>query len=219
MSDWIDVTVPIRSGMVHWPGNPGVLREVTEERGEGGICRVSRLSLGVHTGTHFDAPIHFDVPGGGIEKLPHSALIGVARVVSVRGRTIDRVDVEELSPRAGDRLLFKTSNSARCWGTDEFVPDYVYVTEGGAQVLAERRVSLVGVDYLSIGGPSDGARAHRVLLRAGVCILEGLDLRDVAPGTYEMVALPLLIPGSDGAPARVMVRSLGSGEGRGLSGK
>ena len=208
MSEWIDVTVPIRPGMVHWPGNPGVERHVTEERGEEGIARVSRLTIGVHTGTHFDAPVHFDVPGGGVESLPPSALIGVARVVAVEGPAVDRVDVVKLDPKAGDRVLFKTSNSERCWETDDFVPDYVYVTEGAARHLAARELALIGIDYLSVGGPADGARAHRVLLGAGVCILEGLDLRRVGPGRYQMVALPILIPGSDGAPARVLLRPM-----------
>jgi arylformamidase len=208
MSEWMDVTVPIRPGMVHWPGNPGVEREVTVEHGEGGVCRVSRLTLGVHTGTHFDAPVHFDVPGGGIEALPVAAMIGAARVVAVQGRAVDRAVVEALNLQAGERVLFKTSNSARCWSTDDFVPDYVYVTEDAAHHLVQRRVSLVGVDYLSVGGPSDGARTHRVLLRGGVCILEGLDLRPVVPGTFELVALPILLQGSDGAPARVLLRPL-----------
>jgi arylformamidase len=167
---------------------------------------VSKLTLGVHTGTHFDAPVHFDVPGGGIEALPPSAMVGVARVVAEKGHVIDRADVEALNLEAGERVLFKTSNSVRCWDTDDFVSDYVYVTEGAAQHLASRRVSLVGVDYLSLGGPSDGVNAHRVLLEAGVCILEGLDLSHVAPGTYQLIALPILIPGSDGAPARVLLR-------------
>jgi arylformamidase len=206
MNDWIDVTVPIRQGMVHWPDNPGVRIEVAEEKHEGGVCRVSKLSLGVHTGTHVDAPNHFDVPGGGVEALPLAALVGVARVVAMQGQTIDRADVESLDLHAGDRVLFKTSNSARCWITDEFVPDYVYVTEEAARDLAERRVHLVGVDYLSLGGPVDGVRAHRLLLGAGVCVLEGLDLRGIGPGTFDLVALPLLIPGSDGAPARVLLR-------------
>jgi arylformamidase len=170
------------------------------------MCRVSRLSLGVHTGTHVDAPNHFDVPGGGVDALPLGALLGAARVVAVQGKTIDRADVESLDLQAGDRVLFKTSNSARCWTTDEFVADYVYVTEDAARHLASRRVGLVGVDYLSLGGPVDGVRAHRVLFEAGVCILEGLDLRGVAAGDFDLVALPLLIPGSDGAPARVLLR-------------
>jgi arylformamidase len=208
MSEWIDVTVPIRPGMVHWPDNPDVQREVMEEHGEGGVCRVSRLTLGVHTGTHFDAPIHFDVPGGGIDKLPLSAMVGVARVVAVKGKTIDHRHIEAIHPKPGERLLFKTSNSPRCWETDEFVPDFVYLTEGGAHVLADRRVALCGIDYLSIGGPTHGARTHRVLLNAGVCILEGLDLRRVDAGMFEMIALPMLIKDSDGASARVLLRPL-----------
>jgi arylformamidase len=191
--------------MVHWPGNPGVHREVTEEHGEGGVCRVSKLTLGVHTGTHLDAPNHFDV-GGGVEALPLSALVGPARVVAVEGRSIDRPDVAALRLSEGDRVLFKTGNSARCWNTDEFVADYVYVAEPAARHLVEQRVALVGVDYLSIGGPNDGVRTHRALLAAGVCILEGLDLRRVDPGLYDLIALPLLIPGADGAPARVLLR-------------
>jgi arylformamidase len=206
MADWIDVTVPIRQGMVHWPDNPGVRIECTEQMGEGGICRVSRLSLGVHTGTHFDAPTHFDVPGGGVEALPLTAFVGVARVLAVEGSAVDRADLEQHDVRPGERLLFKTSNSARCWSADEFVPDYVYVTKEAARHLATLRTRLVGIDYLSIGGPIDGAATHRLLLEGGVCILEGLDLRRVAPGEVDLIALPLLLVGSDGAPARVLLR-------------
>jgi arylformamidase len=191
--------------MVHWPGNPGVQIESTEEDLQGVHVRVSKLSLGVHSGTHADAPVHFDVPGGGIEALALHSLIGVARVLSFRGPRVDRADLEPLDIRAGERLLFKTSNSDRCWDTDEFVPDYVYVTSAAARFLADTRIRTVGVDYLSVGGPEDGAATHRLLLEAGVCILEGLDLRRVAPGTYDLVALPMLIPGSDGAPARVLL--------------
>jgi arylformamidase len=206
MSEWIDVTVPIRAGMVHWPDNPPVHLESAEEVHEGGICRVSNLSLGVHTGTHFDAPNHFDVPGGGIEALPLDALVGEARVLEIAGSCVDRPDLTDREITRGERLLFKTSNSRRCWATDHFVPDYVYVTQDAAIYLATRGVRTVGVDYLSLGGPADGAATHRRLLEAGVCILEGLDLRRVQEGLYDLIALPLLIPGSDGAPARVILR-------------
>ena len=152
--------------------------------------RVSELSLGVHTGTHFDAPNHFDVKGGGVEGLPLDSLVGVARVVAVQGAEVRRDDSEphQLLER-GERVLLKTSNSARCWNTDEFVPDYVYVTADAARHLVERRIRTVGVDYLSLGGPDDGIRAHQVLLEAGVCILEGLDLRRVDPGFVDPSSL------------------------------
>jgi arylformamidase len=204
MAEWIDVTVPIRRGMVHWPGNPGVSIE-TEEMHDP-VCRVSKLSLGVHTGTHFDAPNHFDVPGGGVEALPLNALVGVARVLALRGSTVDRAGLEANGVRPGERVLLKTSNSDRCWSTDTFVPDYVYMTEEAGRYLGALRVLTVGIDYLSVGGPTDGAATHRALLGAGVCILEGLDLRRVGPGTFDLIALPILIPGSDGAPARVLLR-------------
>ena len=206
MSEWIDVTVPIRQGMVHWPDNPPVRLETTEEMHEGGICRVSELSLGVHTGTHFDAPNHFDVEGGGVDALPLDGLVGPARVVAVGGAAVVASDLEPLELRSGERILFKTTNSARCWDTDEFVPDYVYVSKEAGRYLAARRVRTVGIDYLSLGGPSDGAATHRVLLEAGACILEGLDLLRVAPGAFDLIALPLLISGCDGAPARVLLR-------------
>jgi arylformamidase len=192
--------------MVHWPDNPAVHLESEEEVHEGGICRVSSLSLGVHTGTHFDAPNHFDVPGGGVDALPIEALVGEARVIEFGATTVDRPDLEPHAIARGERLLFKTTNSHRCWSTDAFVPDYVYVTLSAADYLATRGVRTVGIDYLSLGGPRDGAATHRRLLEAGVCILEGLDLRRVQEGPYDVIALPLLIPGSDGAPARVLLR-------------
>jgi arylformamidase len=206
MEEWIDVSVPIRSGMVHWPDNPEVHIEMSEEMHEGGICRVSKLSLGAHTGTHVDAPTHFDVPGGGVDRVPISSLVGVARVLEVHGTEVDRADLEPHDIRPGERVLLKTDNSVRCWSTDEFVPDYVYLTLEGARFLMERGARTIGIDYLSLGGPRDGAETHRLLLQAGVCILEGLDLRHVAPGTVDLIALPLLIPDGDGAPARVLIR-------------
>jgi arylformamidase len=205
MDEWIDVTVPIRRGMVHWPGNPDVRIETTEEPHEGGVCRVTKLSLGVHTGTHFDAPNHFGLPGG-VETLPAAAMIGVARVIRVPGAAVEPADLERHDVRAGERLLLKTRNSDRRWDTSDFMPDYVFVTEPAARYLVARQVRTVGVDYLSIGGPNDGAATHITLLEAGVCILEGLDLRRVEPGSFDLVALPLRIPNSDGAPARVLLR-------------
>src|SRR5262249_3430280 len=135
-NEWIDVTVPIRDGMVHWPGNPAVRVESKVEVHDGSVCRVSKLSLGVHTGTHFDAPNHFDVPGGGVEALPLARLIGEARVIALDVSRIEPADLLAHDLLPGQRVLFKTSNSDRCWSTDEFVQDYVYVTEAAGRHLA-----------------------------------------------------------------------------------
>jgi len=104
-------------------------------------------------------------------------------------------------------LLFRTANSARCWQTHHFVEDFVYIAEDAALLLAERGVQTVGVDYLSVGGYRvDGARIHRILLGAGIWIIEGLDLSSVVAGRYEMICLPLKLHEGDGAPARAILR-------------
>jgi arylformamidase len=206
--DWIDISVPVFSGMVHWPDNPPVQIERVLDMGRGDVATVSKLSMGVHTGTHMDAPVHF-LPGGqGIDAAPLDALIGLARVIEISDPV--SITAEELSAchiQPGERILFKTRNSARCWQADDFVTDFVYISQAAARYLAAQRAQVVGVDYLSVGGYfQDGPETHQVLLAAGIWIIEGLNLAAVQPGTYEMICLPLKIVGSDGAPARVVLR-------------
>jgi arylformamidase len=154
-----------------------------------------------------DAPVHFLVDGSGIDAIPLERLLGDVRVVPIRDpRSIGAAELRSLHPHEGERLLLKTENSARCWDTDAFVPDYVFLSLDGARLLAECRVRTVGIDYLSIAGMQEGVPTHLALLRAGICIIEGLDLSAVEPGDYEMVCLPLLLAGADGAPARVLLR-------------
>jgi arylformamidase len=206
---WIDISVPVRSGMVHWPGNPAVALERTEDVSKGDPATVSRLSLGVHTGTHVDAPVHFFADGTGIDKVPLDDLIGPARVVAIRDpHAIGAAELRALEPRAGERLLFKTRNSTRAWPDSDFAPDYVYLSLEGARFLIERRVRTIGIDYLSIAGMDEGVPTHRALLEAGLCIIEGLDLFAIEPGAYEMVCLPLRLAGADGAPARAVLRRM-----------
>jgi arylformamidase len=201
--------------MVHWPGNPPVELVRTEDVAKGDPATVSRLSLGVHTGTHVDAPVHFLVDGSGVDAIPLERLVGEVRVVPIRDPTsIGVAELRSLHPREEERLLFKTQNSARCWGTDAFLPDYVYLSLAGARLLTERRVRTVGIDYLSIAGMDEGVPTHLALLRAGICIIEGLDLSAVEPGDYEMVCLPLRLAGADGAPARVLLRHVQETRGR-----
>ena len=206
--DWMDISLPMHSGMVHWPDNPPVSIERALDMGQGDAANVSKLSMGVHTGTHMDAPIHFFPAGKGIDTMPLTAAIGRARVIEISDA--ESIKTEELSPhqiQAGERILFKTCNSASCWQTNDFVKDFVYISSDAAQYLAERKVQTVGVDYLSVGGFfKDGAETHHALLGAGIWIIEGLNLSNVRPGFVELICLPLKIEGSDGAPARAILR-------------
>jgi len=202
---WIDVSVPVRSGMVHWPDNPPIELVRIMDMAKGDPANVSRLSLGVHSGTHVDAPVHFLADGAGVDAFPLDHLLGEARVVEVDGPSIDAAQLRAVDPRPGERLLFKTPNSARCWKVDRFLHDFVYLSLEGAALLAERRVRTVGIDYLSIAGMEEGVPTHRVLLEQGICIIEGLDLSSVQPGSYELICLPLRLAGADGAPARVVL--------------
>jgi arylformamidase len=204
---WIEASVPIRDGMVHWPGDPEIEVVRVSDLARGDPATVSRLSAGVHSGTHVDAPVHFVAGAAGVDALPIDALIGEARVVAIRDpRAVDVPELREIDPRAGERLLFRTRNTPRCWQTDRFVEDFVYITLEGARFLVERGVRTVGIDYLSVASADEGVPTHRTLLEAGVCIVEGLDLTAVEPGTYEMLCLPLRLAGGDGAPARVLLR-------------
>lgn len=204
---WVDVSVPIRGGMAHWPDNPPIELQRTMDVAKGDPATVSHLSLGVHSGTHVDAPVHFVADAAGVEDIPWEGLIGEVRVVPIRDRR--SIGVEELrsvEPRQGERLLFKTENSARCWRVDTFLSDYVYLSLEGARFLAERRVRTVGIDYLSLAGMHEGVPTHLALIHAEICMIEGLDLSAVEPGAYEMLCLPLRLVDADGAPARVLLR-------------
>jgi len=207
---WIDVSVTVRHGMPHWPDNPPIVMQRTMEIVRGHACNLSHLAMGVHTGTHIDAPVHFIHQATGVDEMPVAATMGPARVIEItdpREVTVDELRGHSL--QAGERVLFRTSNSPRCWQADGFVEDFVYVSEQAAEHLAETRVRTVGVDYLSVGGyRADGAKIHRILLSAGIWIIEGLDLSAVRAGRYEMICLPVKLHGSDGAPARALLRPL-----------
>jgi arylformamidase len=205
---WIDISVPLRTGMVHWPGDPDVQFERLQDMERGDVCTVSRMALGAHTGTHMDAPLHYLRTGKSIDQMPLSATIGRARVIAIADPVaIAPEDLRPHSIRRGERILFKTRNSARCWQSKPFFEDYVFLSPAAARYLAARRVRTVGVDYLSVGtSGEDGVETHRALLEAGVWIIEGLDLSRVQPGKYDLVCLPLRIAGGDGAPARAVLR-------------
>jgi arylformamidase len=208
--DWIDISIPLKSGMVHWPGDPEVRVERVLAIDRGDPCNVSSIVMGSHTGTHMDPPFHYLRTGPTLDAMPLNATVGPARVIAIDDQ--EAVKPDELARhdiKAGERILLKTRNSAAAWQTDDFLEDFVYISLDGARYLAERRVRAVGVDYLSVGGyRADGEAIHHALLEAGIWIIEGLNLAEVEPGNYELLCLPIKIQHADGAPARAILRPL-----------
>ncbi len=206
---WIDVSAPISDGMIHWPDDPPVRIELSLSIEEGDEANVTRLACSAHTGTHIDAPRHFIDDGPGIDTMPLEATMGLARVIEMTDpERVTEVELSAHAPRSGERLLLKTRNSSQNWASEAFNEEFVHIEPAAAELLARSGVRAVGVDYLSVGGIADGRKTHEALLRAGVWIIEGLDLSSVEPGDYELVCLPLRLVGADGAPARALVRSV-----------
>ncbi len=208
MSNWIDISVPIREGMHEWPGDrPLRIRSVADvERGD--AYSLSRATMTWHVGTHMDAPGHFVRGGARIDAFPPDAGVGRARVIAIRHpRQVTARELARHGVRAGERLLFKTRNAARAWSSPRFNRDFVSLAPDGARFLADRRVRLVAIDYLSID-PLDAVSmpAHHVLLGAGIWVVEGVNLHNVAPGRYDLICLPLRIVGGDGSPCRVLLK-------------
>ncbi len=205
---WIDITVPIQSETPIFEGDPPFRIELAASMAAGATCNVSRLELGAHTGTHLDAPLHFIDGAPASESIPLEACIGPAWIVDATQlrANITAEDVAGLDIPAGEtRLLFKTPNS-ELWGKPGFQTGFIALDGGAAALLVERGVRLVANDYLSIAPFGDPVATHRTLLGAGVVILEGTDLRDVEPGPVDLLCLPIRLKGSDGVPARALVR-------------
>ncbi len=204
----LDVSVPLVPGRVPlYPGDTELEVDLVQARRDGEPANVSRLVCSLHAGTHVDGPSHFFAGEPGVESVDLDALIGPVQVVdarSVRG-VLDVKALEELAiPDGCTRVLFLTTNSA-LWDEPRFVEDFVALSAGAAQALVDQGIRLVGVDGLSVAPYRDPAPTHEVLLRAGIAIVETLDLRGVEPGPWELICLPLRIPGADGAPARVLL--------------
>ena len=204
----IDLTLGISPAIPVWPNNPGVELERMNKIEAGANSNVSRLALGVHTGTHVDAPVHFVQGATGVDTLDLATLIGPACVIylpKVNRVTAPDLIAAKIPPRT-KRLLIKTRNSdywAR--GETEFHTDYVGVGPDAAEWLVKKKIALVGVDYLSVAPWKESKPTHEILLKAGVVVVEGLNLSAVKPGLYTFTCLPLKLVGCDGAPARAIL--------------
>lgn len=209
-----DVSVPLSSATPTFPGDPGIEIKQWKDLANGDAANVSLIYFGLHSGTHVDAPAHFIEGGTRVENLPLQSLIGEAEVVEVDEhiQVIDEKFILSNCIRGSQRVLFKTRNSS-FWNSPEegFRLDYTYIDPSAAARLVASGIKLVGIDYLSVEGPgTEKYETHHILLSNSVVILEGLDLRGVPAGLYELICLPLKIAEGkgDGAPARTILRTL-----------
>jgi arylformamidase len=205
-----DISLTISPHLAVWPGDPNIVLERIAKIEEGANSNVSRMEMGVHTGTHVDAPYHFlGDHTMTVEQLPLRLLTGRAYVLCLPPE-VDEITAEvlqrsEIPPRTR-RLLFKTRNSSY-WKDEKaaFQTDFVGISADGAQYLVEHGIKLVGIDYLSIAPYKRSRPTHEILLKAGVVVVEGLNLSEVTQGRYTLYCLPLKLAGSDGAPARAIL--------------
>jgi arylformamidase len=204
---YYDISVPVSASLPVYDGDPPVELALRQAMARGDIADVRSLSMGVHCGTHLDAPAHF-LPGGTtIDRTDPMAGIGPAVVIdlsSLAGETIGRADLASRLPAGVERVLLRTRSSA-LWRQATFSQDFVALAPEAAALLVEHRLRLVGIDYLSIAPASDPGPVHRALLQAGVLILEGLDLSAVPAGSYTLVCLPLRLEGAEAAPTRAVL--------------
>ncbi len=207
MSRIYDISVPIRSGGLVYPGNPEIDIALQQAVAKGASANVSTIRFGSHTGTHADASRHFFDDGQPVDKIPLDRLIGPALLVgfSDEVRSVGAAELREHDLKDHKRILLRTRNSALL-SRKEFVNDYTYLAPDGAQYLVDKGVELVGIDYLSIEQFHSGHHlTHRTLLERSVVIVEGLDLSVPPSGEYQFICLPLRIVGCDGAPARAVL--------------
>lgn len=204
-----DITVPFRTDLPLWPGDPPPSMTLMKAQAAGARSNVTRLDTGVHFGTHLDAPVHFIEGGKGVDELALDDLVGPCVVGAVpETAEITPAHLDALGLPAGTRrLLLKTRNSA-LWNQPDhaFFEDFAALTPDAAQWVVDRGIRLIGIDYLSIQRFADAvSTTHLVLLGAEVVIVEGLDLRAVEPGDYELACLPMKLAGADGAPVRAIL--------------
>ena len=212
--NWTDVTYPIFEGMTGWPGQPVTSFDTLSCIHCGDTAKVTMLHFSAHSGSHMDAPNHFLAEGIDISRAPFEVGLGPVRIARIDGPaevTPDQLRAYEQRTRPlarGERLILRTPNSDRgLWLQDPFDRDYRGIGPEAAAYIAEKKLQLIGVDYLSVGPFYEGnPQTHRALMGAGVWIIEGVDLRRVEEGDYEMICLPLKIVGSDGSPIRILIR-------------
>jgi arylformamidase len=208
---WVDVTATLDPAKTPvYEGDAPMKFDFLKDMRKGDAFTLSVYSLGAHSGTHIDAPMHFIATGAPVDQIDLERLIGPARVIDIPD-SVQAIDATELNRhewKNAKRVLFRTRSTHRGWmDSVQFHRDFAYIAPDAAQLLADAGVTLIGVDYISaeqFGAPAP--RTHQILLGRGVPIVEGLDLRPVQPGDYDLIVLPMKVAGHEGAPARAVLR-------------
>ena len=204
-----DISLPISGKLPFWPGDPQVVLKMTSSIAGGDQCNITKIQMGVHTGTHIDAPYHFLRDGSTIDAIPVETFIGTCLVVEIDSEVlIEKKDLQKCNITGYSRILIKTRNS-EMWANSisSFEKNFVALAIDAAQYLTEINTILIGIDYLSIESfHSEDSSVHKLLLRNNIAILEGLNLSGVKAGIYGLICLPLKLQGCEGAPARVLLQ-------------
>jgi arylformamidase len=205
---WIDISATISDGMTRWPDDPPVRIFKTEQIGVGGaVANVTAIETTAHVGTHIDAPLHFIENGIDVASVQLEKLMGSAKIFHIQNSKEISVDeIQHLDIKPGDRILFRTSNSELEWEHQPFKKDYVYLSTDAAKLLVGKKINCVGIDYLSLGSEENDPEVHRLMLDNNIIIIEGLKLKNIESGEYDMICLPLKIKDSDGGPSRVIIK-------------
>jgi arylformamidase len=202
-----DISLAIEPGLPTWPTSDGFRTRWAMRIDAGDSANVTVLEADVHTGTHVESALHFLADGDALDRTPIERFVGPAVVVEIEGDAATGGALERAGILVGTtRLLVKTRNSerwAKGWGP--FDPEYVALTPDAAEWVAGHGMELVGLDHLSIQRYGDDGETHRILMRAGVTILEGLNLAGVEPGEYTLVCAPIKLTGTEAAPARALL--------------
>ncbi len=204
-----DITLTISPSIPVWPGDTNVWLERVEKIENGDMDNLSQIKMGVHTGTHIDAPFHFVQDGIKIDELSLDTLIGPCQVIEVADEvdliTADVISKANISSNF-PRILFKTRNSKHWLGENHgFDRNFVGISEDGATSLVKLGMKLVGMDYLSVAPFNSSKPVHDILLEADLILLEGADLSNITPGIYTLICLPIKLGETEGAPARAIL--------------
>jgi arylformamidase len=208
---WIDVTATLDPATTPvYEGDAPMKFLFLKDMRKGDPLSLSMYSMGAHSGTHIDAPMHFVNPGAPVDSVSLESLIGPARIIDIPD-SVQAIDATELNRhewKGAERVFFRTRSSIHDWmSSNTFHKDFAYIAPDAAQLLADASVKLVGIDYISaeqLGAPAP--KTHQILLGKGIPIVEGLYLKDVSAGDYDAVILPIKVHGHEGAPARAILK-------------